>query len=196
VALQVTEAGLRTIGVQAGADGATETAAVGNAEQVNNAGIGGDFGTREPGTTPQAAPTGAITADASSPRASLRGAVQRLLATWDDETGERAGLAEAMVALRAVLVKPAPAALSAGPCKPRESTKQEAVLALLRRPEGASGPQLIEATGWALHTVRGFLAGLARKGIAVTLVECIRQVGPSRAGAKGSYSIYRIAEVG
>jgi hypothetical protein len=67
---------------------------------------------------------------------------------------------------------------------------------LLRRSEGASGPQLIEATGWAPHTVRGFLAGLACKGIAVTVLERVRQVDPNKTGAKGTYSIYRIAEVG
>jgi hypothetical protein len=41
--------------------------------------------------------------------------------------------------------------------------------------------------------VRGFLAGLKRKGITVEVLERIRQVGPNKEGAKGSYSIYRIA---
>jgi hypothetical protein len=34
---------------------------------------------------------------------------------------------------------------------------------MLRRREGASGPQIAEAMGWASHTVRGFLAGLAKR---------------------------------
>jgi hypothetical protein len=80
--------------------------------------------------------------------------------------------------------------------RPRTDTKQAAVLALLRRPEGASGPQMIEATGWAPHTVRGFLAGLAKKGITVTVLDRVRQVGPGKEGAKGSYTVYRIAEAG
>jgi hypothetical protein len=63
-------------------------------------------------------------------------------------------------------------------------------LALLRRPEGVSGPDIIEATGWAPHTVRGFLAGLSRKGITVTVLERVRH--PE--GAKGSYTVYRITE--
>jgi hypothetical protein len=75
--------------------------------------------------------------------------------------------------------------------KPRAGTKQEAVLALLRREEGATIAQIIDATGWQSHTVRGFLAGLKRKGITVAVLERIRQVGPDREGAKGSYSIYR-----
>ena len=70
------------------------------------------------------------------------------------------------------------------------------MLALLRRPEGASGPQLIEATGWAPHTVRGFLAGLARKGITVAVLDRVRQAGRGRAGAKGRYTVYRIARAG
>ena len=68
------------------------------------------------------------------------------------------------------------------------------MLALLRRPEGATIAQVVEATGWQSHTVRGFLAGLkTRQGIAVEVLERVRQVGPDKRGAKGSYSIYRIA---
>jgi hypothetical protein len=41
--------------------------------------------------------------------------------------------------------------------------------------------------------VRGFLAGLKRKDITVEVLERVRRVGPNKQGAKGSYSIYRIA---
>ena len=78
----------------------------------------------------------------------------------------------------------------------RGGTKQEAVLALLRRPEGASGLQIAEATGWAPHTVRGFLALLGKKGIQVTVLERVRQVGPNKEGAKGSYTVYRVQDAG
>jgi DNA-binding MarR family transcriptional regulator len=44
-----------------------------------------------------------------------------------------------------------------------KDTKQAQILAMLRRNEGASGPRIAEAMGWALHTVRGLLAGLANK---------------------------------
>jgi hypothetical protein len=51
------------------------------------------------------------------------------------------------------------------------------------------------ATGWAQHTVRGFFAGLKkRQGITVEIAERIRQVGPNKQGAKGSYTVYRVAE--
>jgi predicted ArsR family transcriptional regulator len=98
-----------------------------------------------------------------------------------------------MEAVRAAMPsRPAPARTTG----PRQGTKQEAVLALLRRPEGATVAQVAGATGWAYHTVRGFLAGLKKRGIAVEVLERVRQVGPNRQGARGSYSIYRIAEAG
>jgi Protein of unknown function (DUF3489) len=68
---------------------------------------------------------------------------------------------------------------------------------MLRRTEGASGPQIAEAMGWAPHTVRGFLAGLAKKGVHVEVRDRIRQVGPNKQDAKGSYTVYRVSgEVG
>ena len=63
---------------------------------------------------------------------------------------------------------------------------------MLRRDGGASGPQIAEAMGWEPHTVRGFLAGLAKKGIKVEVLERVRQLGPNKQGAKGSYSVYRL----
>lgn len=82
----------------------------------------------------------------------------------------------------------------AAPRRPREGTKQQAVLTLLRCPEGTTIAQVQEATGRAPHTVRGFLAGLKKKGHAVTVLDRVRQVGPGKEGAKGSYSIYQVAE--
>jgi hypothetical protein len=71
-----------------------------------------------------------------------------VLVAWGDGEGERASLAEAIERLRQALAKPTTARSVPGPRPPRTGgTKQAAVLALLRRPEGASGPQIIEATG-------------------------------------------------
>ena len=101
-----------------------------------------------------------------------------------------------MEALRTLLAgKPARAPRDAGaPRKPREGTKQEQVLAMLRRPEGATVAQIAEATGWAQHTVRGFFAGLKKKGHAVEVKSRERMVGPNKTGAKGSFTIYALAE--
>ena len=52
----------------------------------------------------------------------------------------------------------------------RESSKQATVIAMLKRPDGASIPQICEATGWQSHTVRGTFAGALKKklGLAIT----------------------------
>jgi hypothetical protein len=133
---------------------------------------------------------------APNARANLRSAAAAVLAAWDDEENRTTDIVVAlkapMDALRALLGEPAPR--TAGmPRKPREGTKQEAVLALLARSEGTTIAQIIEATGWQQHTVRGFLAGLKRKGTAVEPIERVRQVGPDKAGTKGSYTVYRLA---
>ncbi|SDE44797.1 DUF3489 domain-containing protein [Belnapia rosea] len=131
----------------------------------------------------------------ASHRPCLRDAARRVFIGWGDWAGERAGLADAVVALRVILVKPAPLPRTAGSRKSREGTKQQQVLAMLRRPEGATVAQIAEVTGWQAHTVRGFFAGLKRRqGIAVEAAERVRQVGPGKESAKGSYTVYRIAE--
>ena len=129
-----------------------------------------------------------------APRASLRDAAQRILDAWDDQANQRYDLTDAMDALREILAKPARSTREPGaPRKPREGTKQEQVLALLRREEGATIAQICEATGWQGHTVRGFFAGLKkRQGIEVQVLERVRQVGPNKKGARGSYTVYAL----
>ena len=47
-------------------------------------------------------------------------------------------------------------------------SKLETILALLSRPDGASLAELVAATGWQAHSVRGALAGgLKRKGFTI-----------------------------
>jgi hypothetical protein len=129
----------------------------------------------------------------SARQSRLRHAAQALLAAWDAAASADA-LDEHFAALRAALATEASASpLADHPRKPRD-TKQARVLAMLSRPEGASGPQIAEAMGWAPHTVRGFLAGVAKKGITVEVLERVRQVGPSKTGAKGSYTFYCVVD--
>ncbi|GGJ07178.1 DUF3489 domain-containing protein [Neoroseomonas lacus] len=142
----------------------------------------------------------ALAARAVAPRTSLRDAAAAVLATWDDEANRAGdgigGLNAPMEALRTLLVgKPARALREPGaPRKPREGTKQEQVLAMLRRPEGATVAQIAEATGWAQHTVRGFFAGLKKKGHTIEVKSRERMVGPNKTGANGSFTIYALAD--
>ncbi len=53
---------------------------------------------------------------------------------------------------------------------PREGTKQAALIAMLRAPEGATIDEIATALEWAGHTVRGAMAGALKKklGLEVT----------------------------
>ncbi|WP_373008974.1 DUF3489 domain-containing protein [Hyphomonas sp.] len=50
-----------------------------------------------------------------------------------------------------------------------QKTKASAVLTLLRRKSGTTLPQLMEATGWQPHSVRGFLSGTVKTRMGLTL---------------------------
>ena len=55
----------------------------------------------------------------------------------------------------------------------RENSKQALVIAMLKRPEGATITQICETTGWQAHTVRGTFAGAFKKklGLVITSVK-------------------------
>ena len=53
--------------------------------------------------------------------------------------------------------------------KPREGTKQSQMIYLLRRPKGATLAEIVEATGWQQHTIRGAMAGALKKKLGLTI---------------------------
>ena len=67
---------------------------------------------------------------------------------------------------------PAPAtSISSGtePLRRRTGTKQDTLIAMLRAPEGATIAEIVAATGWLSHTVRGSMSGALKKKLGLTI---------------------------
>ena len=58
---------------------------------------------------------------------------------------------------------PAGTAPAPEPTRRRSGTKQEALIAMLRTPEGATIDEIVVALEWQSHTVRGVLSGALKK---------------------------------
>ncbi len=53
--------------------------------------------------------------------------------------------------------------------KSRPDTKQARLVAMLQSPDGASLDEIVTATGWQTHTVRGAIAGALKKKLGLTV---------------------------
>jgi len=51
----------------------------------------------------------------------------------------------------------------------RAGTKQAQIIAMLQRPEGATVAEMVEATGWLAHTVRGSISGALKKRLGLPI---------------------------
>jgi hypothetical protein len=80
---------------------------------------------------------------------------------------------ESVKASKAPREREASAATQASPAGEEKletrTTKQERMLTLLGRPEGASVAEMMQATSWQQHSVRGFLAGTVKKKLGFSL---------------------------
>ena len=111
---------------------------------------------------------------------------KQLLALWNalpnvakrKKVGDRAGLIDQLWSAIEALPDPEPQ-----PDMDRLS-KQDGVIAMLRRPEGATIDEVVSATGWQRHTVRGVFSGTLKKKLGLTLASTKEQRG----------RVYRIAE--
>jgi hypothetical protein len=90
-----------------------------------------------------------------------------------DAIGIEPVVARAVVSTRNAKPDPAPTFEASEASKPvaiRSGTKQAQIIALLRRPEGASIAEIVEVTGWQAHSARGMISGALKKklGLAIT----------------------------
>jgi hypothetical protein len=65
----------------------------------------------------------------------------------------------------------------------KRPSKQDAVIAMLQRPEGATVDEVASATGWQRCTVRGVFSGTLKKKLGLTLASAAAERG----------RVYRIA---
>jgi hypothetical protein len=111
---------------------------------------------------------------------------KRLLALWNALPGIEK---RKKVGDRAALIDQLWSAIEALPDPERQSdakrpSKQDGVIAMLRRAEGATVDEVASATGWQRHTVRGVFSGTLKKKLGLTLASAKEERG----------RVYRIAE--
>jgi hypothetical protein len=78
------------------------------------------------------------------------------------------------------------AAKAAAPKLPtqRAGTKQAQIIAMLQRPEGATVAEMVEATSWQSHTVRGSISGALKKRLGLPI---------AAEKVEGRGTVYRLA---
>ena len=91
--------------------------------------------------------------------------------------GDRAALIDQLWTAIEALPEPEPRS------EAKQSSKQGAVIAMLRRPEGATVDEVATAMGWQRHTVRGLFSGTLKKKLGLILASAQEERG----------RVYRIA---
>jgi hypothetical protein len=110
---------------------------------------------------------------------------KRLLALWNalpgiekrKKVGDRTALIDQLWTAIEVLPEPEPQSDAKRP------SKQGEVIAMLRRPQGATVEEVASAMGWQRHTVRGLFSGTLKKKLGLTVASAQEERG----------RVYRIA---
>src|SRR3954470_11297061 len=108
---------------------------------------------------------------------------KRLLALWnalpDVEKRKKIGDRDALVDELWSAIETLPETQS----DEKRPSKQDAVIAMLQRPEGATVDEVASVMGWQRHTVRGLFSGTLKKKLGFTLASATEERG----------RVYRIA---
>ena len=56
------------------------------------------------------------------------------------------------------------------PSKLKAASKQDQIIALLHKPQGVNLTELMQATSWQAHSIRGFLSGTIKKKLNLNLI--------------------------
>jgi Protein of unknown function (DUF3489) len=113
---------------------------------------------------------------------------RRLLSLWNALPGvekrRKVGDRDALIndLWSAIKVSPVPEPQS----EAKRPSKQDQVIAMLRRPEGVTVHEVSSVTGWQRHTVRGVFSGTVKKKLGLTLASAEEERG----------RVYRIVEAG
>jgi Protein of unknown function (DUF3489) len=113
---------------------------------------------------------------------------KRLLALWNTlpgvekrrKVGDRDTLIDELWSAIEMLPEPEPQPNA------KRTSKQDELIAMLRRPEGVTVDEVASMTGWQRHTVRGVFSGTLKKKLGLTLASDKEERG----------RVYRIVEAG